>query len=225
MKLTAYFRNIIWALPLYLVSPIPFYFLAQEMGFDLNLNVFLLGALGWWIALIVRVPVILIVKKKGLSNHWVVGASGPAEELTRYIILVLIGLSSSNAFSIGLGWASIEVIYGLVNIIGLGVLEQKTDEKALEAKTIMKQMGMDKVMNSSTPFWGALERLSANAFHIGFSLLLLFHPLVLIITIPLHSLINFYVVRMNKISIVKSQIGLLFIGAIVFIMGYLLTSN
>ncbi len=89
----------------------------------------------------------------------------------------------------------------------------------MEAKELMKSMGMDKSLAPSTPFWGALERFSASGIHIGFTLLLLTHPIILLITIPFHSAINFFVVRMNKTSISKSQIGLLFIGILIFVAG------
>lgn len=77
---------------------------------------------------------------------------------------------------------------------------------------------MEKTLAPSTPYWGALERVSAGAIHIGFSLLILVSPYVLIITIPLHSLINFFVVKMNKVSISKSQLGLFLIGFSIFIV-------
>ncbi|MFT4603025.1 MAG: hypothetical protein ACI857_003212 [Arenicella sp.] len=86
----------------------------------------------------------------------------------------------------------------------------------------MKQMGMDKSLAPSTPFWGALERLTATAVHIGFSLLLVFSPYVLIVTIPLHSFINFLVVKMNKTSIGKSQISFCIIGGLILFVGILL---
>lgn len=227
MKLTPFIRNILWATPLYFMSLLPFIFLAPILKIDINYTHVLLGALGWWVALLLRLPIILILKKKNInlktSNKITVGLSGPSEEVTRLILLSIIGVISTNAYSIGIGWAMIEIIYGLVQIIGLGVLDQKHDPKAEEAKTIMKQMGMDKTLEPSTPFWGALERVSASALHIGFSLLLIVSPYILIITIPLHSFINFYVVKMNKTSIRKSQIGLLLMGCLVFIISLIIT--
>lgn len=227
MKLTPFLRNILWATPLYLLVPIPFFIIAQYLNIVLDYKYVLFGAIGWWLALVLRVPLILFIKNKKMdlstSSKITIGLSGPTEETVRLILLILLGFSTPNAYSVGLGWAMIEILYGLIQIIGLGVLDSKTDAKAEEAKAIMKQMGMDKTLESSTPFWGALERVSASAIHIGFSVLLIFSPYLIIATIPLHSFINFFVVNMNKISISKSQLGLLIIGCAVFILSLVLT--
>lgn len=228
IKLTPYIRNILWAAPLYFLAPLPFFLLAYFIDIQIDSSSVLLGALGWWLALLLRVPVILFVRFKKIeqkkSNKLIVGISGPTEEITRLILLLIIGLNSPNSYSVGLGWAMIEVVYGLIQIIGIGVLEQKTDAKAEEAKILMKQMGMDKSLAPSTPFWGALERVTAAAVHIGFSLLLVFSPYVIILTMPLHSFINFLVVKMNKTSIRKSQLRFLIIGCVILLLGILLRS-
>jgi len=221
MKLTSYLRNILWATPLYILTPVPFFILALFLEIKLDFNYVLFGALGWWIALLLRTPVILYLKYKKTnletSSNLMISFSGPTEEITRLVLLSLIGFNIPNAYSIGLGWGMIEIIYGIIQIIGIGTLEQKTDAKALEAKAFMKQMGMDKTLASSTPFWGALERFSAIAIHIGFSLLLIRSPYIVIFTIPLHNLANFFVVKMNAKSIQKSQLVLLIIGCIILL--------
>ena len=221
MKLTSYLRNILWATPLYILTPVPFFILALFLEIKLDFNYVLFGALGWWIALLLRTPVILYLKYKKTnletSSNLMISFSGPTEEITRLVLLSLIGFNIPNAYSIGLGLGMIEIIYGIIQIIGIGTLEQKTDAKALEAKAFMKQMGMDKTLASSTPFWGALERFSAIAIHIGFSLLLIRSPYIVIFTIPLHNLANFFVVKMNAKSIQKSQLVLLIIGCIILL--------
>ena len=206
------------ASPLYFLSIVPFFLLASSFGIDVQMKEFFYGALGWWLALLLRVPFIFYHKAKGIqSNTLITAISGPTEEVTRYILLLILGVNIHVAYSVGLGWAAIEIIYGLVQVVGIGVLEQKEGPEADEAKAMMRKMGMDKTFASSTPFWGALERFSANAIHIGFSILLVFSPYFLVISIPFHSAINFYVVWMNKRSIAKSQIGLLLLGSLLFI--------
>ena len=224
--LTPYIRNILWAAPLYFLAPLPFFALAYLINIEIVAGSVLLGMLGWWLALLLRIPIILFVKSKKIeqkkSNKLIIGFSGPTEEITRLVLISLIGLNSNNAYSVGLGWEMIEVVYGLIQIIGIGVLEQKTDAKAEEAKTLMKQMGMDKSLAPSTPYWGALERVTATTVHIGHSLLLVFSPYAIIVTIPLHSFINFFVVKMNRTSIRKSQLSFFIIGCVIFLVGLLL---
>ncbi|MCA9344512.1 YhfC family intramembrane metalloprotease [Candidatus Saccharibacteria bacterium] len=227
ITITPYIRNIILALPLYILSIVPFIALAIVLDIEIDTGYVLLGALGWWLALLLRLPLILYSKTKKLdfnvSNKLIIGASGPTEEITRLVLLATIGITTGNAYSVGIGWASIEVIYGLVQIIGMGILQQKNDKEAKEAKSLMKQMGMEKSLEPSTPFWGALERVSAGAIHIGLSLMLVLSPLIVLITIPLHSFVNFSVVRMNKQSIIKSQLSILLLGIIILLTGILIS--
>ena len=227
ITITPYIRNIILALPLYILSIVPFIALAIVLDIEIDTGYVLLGALGWWLALLLRLPLILYSKTKKLdfnvSNKLIIGASGPTEEITRLVLLATIGITAGNADSVGIGWASIEVIYGLVQIIGMGILQQKNDKEAKEAKSLMKQMGMEKSLEPSTPFWGALERVSAGAIHIGLSLMLVLSPLIVLITIPLHSFVNFSVVRMNKQSIIKSQLSILLLGIIILLTGILIS--
>lgn len=227
IRFTPYIKNALSAIPLYFAALAPFIVLSYALEIELDTDYILLGALGWWLALLLRAPLILYAKNSKLpmekSNRLIVGASGPAEETTRLILLVVIGLTSGNAYSVGIGWAAIEIIYGLTQVFGIGVLEQRTDKEAQEAKKLMKQAGMDKSLEPSTPFWGALERVSASALHIGFSLMLVFSPFMVTFTIPFHSAVNFGVLRANAVSVAKSQLTLLVVGLGILAVGLLLS--
>ena len=65
---TPYIRNIVLALPLYVLSIVPFILLGQQLDISVDGGYVLLGALGWWLALIARIPVILFVKSRKMSN-------------------------------------------------------------------------------------------------------------------------------------------------------------
>ncbi len=215
-------KNSIIATPLYLLSIVPFVFIASWLEIDISMGHVLLGALGWWVALLLRLPFILFIQKRindqEVASKYVVGISGPAEEFVRMLVLLVIGLTVDNGYSIGLGWAAIEVLYGLVQLFGIASLNQKTDKKSLEAKEMLAKMGMDKSFESSTPFWGALERVSATAVHISFGLVLVPNPLFILCTIPLHSLLNFMVLKLNKNSVMLSQLAFLLVSLPVFLM-------
>ncbi len=114
MMPSKFIRNIFLALPFYILSVFPFVLLANYLEVNLELNLILIGALGWWIALLLRIPIILIGKSQKIAeakfNKLVVGSSGLTEEIVRFVVLIILGFSFENAYSIGLGWAMIEVI-------------------------------------------------------------------------------------------------------------------
>lgn len=218
MKITPYIRNTILALPLYLLSILPFWLLLPDhFNTDIRISYVLLGALGWWIAFLLRLPIIAIVQVLKLpqasAQHIIVSVSGPAEEITRLVLLLILGLTTQNALSVGLGWAAIEIVYAISQSFGMGILEQKNDTKAREAKKIIKQQGMSKSMTPSAPFWGAIERLSANALHVSFSLLLVTSPLFVILTVPAHSAFNFLALALYKKSVLLTQSTLALVAA------------
>jgi uncharacterized membrane protein YhfC len=52
----------------------------------------------------------------------------------------------------------------------------------------------------ATVYGGIFERVSATALHIGFTLLLAYHPVLILITLPLHSLVNVGAINLTKRS-------------------------
>lgn len=224
MKLTPYLRNIILATPLLFLTLILFWIVSATLDLSLHWRVASLGALGWWIALLLRLPVIIIAKQIQSRHAQLITilASGPTEEITRLIFLLLIGLNIENAISLALGWAGIEIIYSLIQSAALANLEQKTDEKAEEAKAFLKIQGMDKSMQPSAPFWGIVERISANTLHLSFSLLLVANPLFIAITAPVHSGLNLLVTKLLKRSLVEAELLLLLISALVLTVSLML---
>ncbi|MCK9906063.1 hypothetical protein MXD63_39495, partial [Frankia sp. Cpl3] len=142
------------------------------------------GAFGWLIALMLRGPISLLVKKlpQQKAKLLIIASSGPLEEGIRYIVIALTGASFSNALSIGQGWAAIEVVFAVINGLVLASVLRRTDEKAEQVKELLLANG-NQPANS---LWGVWERLFASAFHIGATLLIAVHPLLLIVLLPLH---------------------------------------
>ena len=174
-----YLRNVLISSPLMAATLWPFLELAAYLGAAFDIRVALLGALGWWLAL-----------------------------------LLYLGLTTGNALIAGIGWAAIEIVYAIVQLVGMGVLRDRGDEKANEAREFMRLQGMEHVFDSAAPFWSIVERLSANGIHVGMGLLLVINPWLVILAMPLHSSINFLFVRMLRKSFLAAQGTLLFVSGL-----------
>jgi hypothetical protein len=93
-------------------------------GTEIEWRAFGLGVLGWVIALFLRGPLSAIVMKlpKEKATTIVVGSSGVFEECVRIAILMLTGMTYSWSVSIGQGWAAVEVLFVMLNVIVMASL-------------------------------------------------------------------------------------------------------
>lgn len=207
-------------LPLYLLVPILYWIIFKTMGYELNWTGFGLGALGWTVALFLRGPLSLLVQKWPVerAKNVIVSSSGVLEEGVRLILLVLTSVSFSWAQSVGQGWAAIEVLFVIVNVIMITVLIKRTDEKAMQAKEMLQTQGHIQ----ASPLWGILERIWASAFHIGATLVIAHNAWLVLLMIPLHSGLNLIAVRMAKGSIFRTNILVAGVGLITLAIGLLL---
>jgi hypothetical protein len=123
-----------------------------------------------------------------------------------YLIKTLPG-----AYWLGLGWASIEIVYSLIEEVALADIRIRTDKKAIQSKAFLKKSGMQNILKPENTFWGVVERIFATAGHIAFSLLLFWNPGVYILTMPTHSLVNKISLKITKKSIPLTEA---FVGAV-----------
>lgn len=192
--------------------------------------VFVAGAAGWWLAFILRVPVILA--SKGMVNqsqrqNITVLISGPAEESVRIAMLFFFDWNRLFAYTFalgpdfpklqGLGWTGLELVFTVVQCLASIQLLQgvnRGDAQAIEAfKALGAQTGRPDPL-AVDPFWGVLERCSAHAIHISMSLYGALSPWSLLVTAPLHSFLNWFTVTMvPKIGILIVEL-LLFCAAV-----------
>ena len=167
-----------------------------------------------------RIPVALAAKRISNSPHtiqrWAIWSSGPLEESARLVVVILVGREFGVAFSIGLGWAAAEVVYSLVNGYLIASLNLRTDEEATEARQQLQELGLPPQVS---PFWGILERVSASAVHIGFTLLLAKWPLLLLASIPVHSATNVGVMTVYRESALRAQGVVAVVGLAIFLGG------
>jgi hypothetical protein len=80
---------------------------------------------------------------------------------------------------------------------------------------------MDLLKQSISPLWGVIERISATGLHIGFMLLQAFRPILVFLTMPIHSGVNYGLALFlqRQVSIVVIQFLLLLVGLSAFILG------
>lgn len=214
------FRQFILATPFYLLIPVGFGLLPLIWGKELLWKLVGLGIVAWIVALILRGPVALIANKKASSTEvgqrWVVLSSGPIEELIRLCTLTLVSKDFISAYSIGLGWGGIEVAYAVLSGYLITTLIHKNDEEAIQLREYLQELGM---LTESAPFLGIIERFSATAFHIGFTLLLAKWSLFIFPGSIIHSSFNlgtFMMLRYNPIGV---QIIIAVIGIAFFLLG------
>lgn len=181
-----------------------------------------LGAAGWIAALVLRQPVILLVSRLTTPERTatIVGwLSGPAEELVRLAVVLVVIRSTADAVWAGAGWAAAEIVLVAVNTFAVAALLGRDDPKALDARELLAVQGMTKPQH---PLWGFVERLSASALHIGFSLLLVSSPWLVLVTLPAHSVVNMVAVRLGRSSLAATELFLAVAGAAAVVAGVLL---
>lgn len=181
----------------------------------------LIGAGGWLAALVLRQPVALIASRrlsKDTAGKVVGWFSGPAEELVRLVLVLLVVHTVADAAWFGYGWATIEVLVVAVNVLAVASLVTKDDPKSREARDLLEAQGM---LKTQSPLWGLMERISATALHMGFTLLLFANPWLVLVTLPAHSIVNMVAVKYGRTHIALTELGLALAGAAALTAGVL----
>jgi hypothetical protein len=193
-----YRANLIRSVPLLLAVPIVIVAIIVIGGSPFRLGPLLAGIAGWTVALVLRAPVALVAMRamggdRERAQPVIVLASGPAEEIVRLVVLVIVGMTLSDALWIGLGWATIEVVYSLVNGAAMLALMGRTDPEAEQARAMLP---LAEAMRGDAPLWGVVERTWASLLHIGFTLIVAANPLFVVFTIVVHSATNVLLLRL-----------------------------
>jgi hypothetical protein len=216
-------RALAFSIPLVLAVPVAYGVAFDRLGHGPMLLPALAGAAGWLLALLLRAPVGLLgmhlAGSPERAQRWVVASSGPLEEAVRLAVLLLVGRDLGTALWIGLGWASIEVLYSIGNGFAMAALAERTDPEAEQARALLPPAAL----SSSSPLWGVVERAWASALHIGFTLMLAAVPLLVLLTAPLHTAINvgvLWLVRRRGLPLVTVA-GIVTAGAVLGIGWFL----
>jgi hypothetical protein len=210
-------RALLLASPAYLAVPVLFAVWFRSLAGPLSWTALGLGALGWWVAILLRVPLGPVASRLGRRRGQllVVGASGPLEELVRLAACAVAGRSLAPALAVGLGWGAIEIAFALVNAFVLLTALRRDDEHAHQMWRELIESG---IPLDASPLYGALERVSATALHVGFTLLVAASPWLVLITIPVHSGVNLLALRYAR-RLIAAQLALLAVASVVLGVG------
>lgn len=217
-------RQLVLAIPFVIAVPIVLGLIAVALGIELRVGALLVGALGWFIALVLRAPVAVVALRsrpdRTSSQEIITASSGPLEEVVRLVAVLLIGRDVDTAFSIGLGWAAIEVLYSIVNGFAVTALAGRTDPEAEQARQLLPPAAL----SASGAWWGVVERVWASLLHIGFTLIVAAQPVLVIATAIVHSATNLVLMRELRAgrSIAVVNAGGAMLAATVLVVGILL---
>jgi hypothetical protein len=215
-------RAVILAIPLVLAVPVAYGLAFTWMGYPPQPGLFAVGALGWFVALILRTPVGLAVLRisgsEDRAQTWVVASAGPLEEGMRLAALTLVGRSPLVALWLGLGWVAVEVLFAIGNGLAVSALVNRTDPEAMRIKALIPPSAL----TSSAAAWGVVERAWASAIHIGFTLVLSAVPIAVLVTAPVHTLVNVAFTRaVRAYPMSLAMLGGAIFGAMVLAAGWI----
>lgn len=179
-----------------------------------------LGAAGWILALMLRGPVALLAKRLTSPERipTILGwASGPAEELVRVGMVILFVHTAKDATWAGIGWGGIEVVFIAINAIAIAILLTRDGPKAQKVQALMRERD---TKTAGGRGWAAMERCSAMAAHLGFTLLLFAQPWLVLATLVAHSLVNMILVHYSKKrSVAFTELTLLAVSLAILLCG------
>lgn len=214
-----FFHHLLFCTPLLLTVPLLYVWAFNALGQgSLQFRPFILGVLGWTLALLLRAPMMMLIVRctNNVKEQVVAALSGPAEEVVRLLAVLFLQAKFASAVSLGLGWAGIEVLYTLVSGFSTVMILSQGGLGALQLKKRFLDTGLTV---PATVYSGVIERISATALHVGFTLLLAYHPLLILITLPLHSVVNVSAITLNPRSALATQLLIAFFGTITLAIG------
>lgn len=229
-------RDVVLATSLMALSVAPFIAAAYHTWpsdpIPLHALTIAIGAAGWLIALALRVPISLLAKALHLSTPAIqsitIWSSGPCEETIRVIFLYFIpgNATFARAWSLGVGWTSIEIVYSIVQAWAGLQLRHSDSPKAREARDKISELYGEDFLNQQYGWWwGPIERVSGSMIHLGFTLWELVNPFAFLPAAVVHSAINAAAVAgLKRIGVAGTEIGIWMAATGIFV-GSLLALN
>jgi hypothetical protein len=117
---------------------------------------------------------------------------------------------------------TVELVSTLVTAVGVRRLLLDPSERGAEARRGMVSMGWLQYVQSLVPVLGAFERAAVSLLQVGFTLLLGWHPWLVLATTPAHSGLNLRAVQLIKQrSVILMETIVVAAGAVAFALGLL----
>lgn len=152
-------------------------------------------------------------------------ASGPAEEVIRVVLVLLVASAFRSALWLGLGWAAVEVVLTAVNAVVsplvLPRLLRDQSDRARQARELLLPRLATTLAASPAAVvaLGTAERIGASALHTGFTLLLAAQPWLALLTAPLHAGVNLGAVALQRRSLLLTEAVVVGAGALALVAG------
>jgi hypothetical protein len=132
----------------------------------------------------------------------------------RLLALWITGTALDTAICLGLGWASAEILYVIVNGVVLAYVRQSQRIARIGGQQLEQDLSTRKGL-----LLGIIERLSATTFHVGASLMVAAFPLLVLVTIPIHSSLNLLPVFLPRRSLGTTEFIIAVLSTLVLILG------
>ncbi|KAI8849067.1 hypothetical protein BC829DRAFT_392785 [Chytridium lagenaria] len=191
-----------------------------------HLSMIMWGSVAWYAALTLRLPFQgFATRNPGFDYHGVMAiGTGFMDAFVRYIFLYLYpgGASIGRAFSLAIGWGSLEAFAGFFSV----ALADRTDPQAIEAKRRMQEINMPDPL-SINPIHSFFDHIAESLFTLANCIIILSSadPMIALLSGLVHSAL-LYVGRVSLRGTQFSSIFLavssfaLFCGSLVLVKFY-----
>lgn len=169
------------------------------------------------VAFLARAPVSLMMKALNPAcTHVALNAvSGPLEESTRLMLLLMLKAGRDIAIESAVGWSTVEVLYYLIAGFVAIRRARANPEDPGSRQLIAAAAGA----SGAGVIWAVVERTGATLAHAGFALLIVFNPAFALLAACLHSTLDLCAVALARKSRVAAELFIVVFGGAVVATG------
>lgn len=204
---------------------VPFVLLAEgPLGLSLDVATMGLGALGWTAALLLRISLAVLLSRTrwGLTGRYMELLSGLTEEPVRLGVLLWTGRTVDQGYSLALGWGAIEVLYHHIEAAALSraVVHADPGDRSIRP---LEEWGVTQLLSERYRWWRVMERVTATALHLAFTLFVVWDPLLVLVAMPAHSGLNSAFLALCRRSVAMGQLAIGGVAAVLLVVALALS--